>query len=86
MLQVALVANEHNNDVGVSVVAEFLQPPSDVDVGRMLGDVVDQQSTDGTSVITKGWRRIRELQFTYGIGASGSLMGTYAEVMARYRS
>ena len=42
VLEIALVADEHNDDVRVGVVAELLQPPRDVDVRRMLGDVVDE--------------------------------------------
>ena len=52
MLQIALVPDEHDDDVRVRVVAELLQPPRDVDVRRMLGDVVDEQRTDGATVIS----------------------------------
>ena len=58
MLQIALVADEHDDDVRVGVVTELLQPPRDVDVRRMLGDVVDEQRTDGTPVVS-GYRGMR---------------------------
>ena len=32
MLQVALVPNQHDDDVGVSVVSKLFEPSSDVDV------------------------------------------------------
>ena len=60
MLEIALVADEHDDDVRVGVVTELLQPPRDVDVRRMLGDVVDEQCTDGTPVIS-GYRGERHI-------------------------
>ena len=52
MLQIALVPDEHDDDVGVGVVTKFLQPPCYVDIGRMLCDVINEQSTDGASVVS----------------------------------
>lgn len=58
MFQIALVTNEHDNDVRVGVVSEFLEPSSDVDVGGLLGNVVDQESSNRSSVVTD-WSRCR---------------------------
>ena len=52
VLQIALIPDEHDNDVGVGVVTKFLQPPCYVDIGRMLCDVINEQSTDGASVVS----------------------------------
>jgi len=51
--QIALVSNEHDNDVGVGMVPELLQPPGDVVVGLVLADVVDEQSTNGTAIVRR---------------------------------
>ena len=55
--QVALVADEHDDNVRVGMVAELLEPAGDVDVGGVLCDVVDEQSPDGTAVVAVGERR-----------------------------
>ena len=54
MSQIALVTNKHNDDIGVGVVTEFLQPAGNVVVGLVLADVVDQQGSDGTTVVSRG--------------------------------
>lgn len=51
MLQITLVSHKHDDDVRVGVVPELLQPPRDVGVRRMLGDIVDQQRTHSTAVV-----------------------------------
>lgn len=53
MLQIALVSHEHDDYVGVGVIAQFLQPPCNVDVGCVFGDVVDQEGTNCTSVVAR---------------------------------
>jgi hypothetical protein len=63
MLQIALVADEHDDNVGVCVVAKLLEPSLDVGVRWLLGDVVHQEGSDGASVVTEevgrkeGWAR-----------------------------
>ncbi len=52
MLQIALVPNQHDYDVRVGVVSEFLQPPRYVDVSSMLGDIVDKQGSHSSAVVT----------------------------------
>lgn len=51
MLQVALVANEHNNNVRIGMVAEFLEPAGNVGVRRVLGNIIDEESADRTAVV-----------------------------------
>jgi hypothetical protein len=50
MLQVALVSDEHDDDVRVCVIPKLLQPPYRVDVRRMVRNIVHQQSPGGTTV------------------------------------
>lgn len=54
MPQIALVSNQHDDDVRVCMVPQLLQPPSDVLVRLVLADVVDEQRTDGASVVCGG--------------------------------
>lgn len=54
MSQIALVSDQHDDDVGVGMVAEFLQPPVDVVVGLVLADIVDKEGPDGTTVVGGG--------------------------------
>lgn len=54
VLQIALVSDEHDDDVLIGVIPQFLEPSSNVLVCCMLGDVVDQQCADGTSVVGRG--------------------------------
>ena len=51
MSQIALVSNQHDHDVCIRMVAQLLQPSSDVVIGLMLADIVDQQCSDCASVI-----------------------------------
>jgi hypothetical protein len=51
MLQVALVSDEHDDDVRVCVIPKLLQPSHDVDVCPMFRNIVHQQSPDGTTVV-----------------------------------
>ena len=54
MLQIALVPHEHNDNVGVGVVAELLQPALNILVCRVLGNVVYEKSADGAAVVCRG--------------------------------
>lgn len=51
MSQIRFVSNEHDDDVGVGVVTKFLEPSSCVDVGLMLRDVVDKETSNRSSVV-----------------------------------
>ena len=52
MLQIALVADQHDDNVRVRVVAQLLQPPCYVLVRLMLRDVVHQQRAYRSSVVS----------------------------------
>jgi len=54
--QVALVAHQHDDDVGISVVLQLLQPALGVLVRQVLGDVVDEQSSHRSPVVPGGRR------------------------------
>ena len=56
--QVRLVANEHNDDVGIGVVAKLPKPAFDVLVCQVLRDVVDEKSTDGAAVIPETGKKL----------------------------
>jgi hypothetical protein len=52
--QIALVSDQHDDNVGIGVVPELLQPSRDVLVGLVLADIVDEEGTDGTTVVGRG--------------------------------
>lgn len=54
MPQIALVAHQHNHNIRVRMISEFLQPPCHVLVGLVLADVVDEQRADGAAVVGRG--------------------------------
>mmetsp|Transcript_803 Transcript_803/g.1763 ORF Transcript_803/g.1763 Transcript_803/m.1763 type:complete len:161 (-) Transcript_803:18-500(-) len=54
MPQIGLVPYEHNDDVGLGVVPELLEPALHVLKGAVLGNVIDEQSTDGAAVVGGG--------------------------------
>lgn len=51
MPQVRLVADEHDDNVRVCMIPELLEPSADIDVARVLGDVVDEQGTHRSTVV-----------------------------------
>lgn len=51
MSQITLVADEHDDDIRVRMVAQFFQPPGNVLVRLVLADIVDKQCADGTSIV-----------------------------------
>ena len=63
------------------MVTELLQPPRYVDVCRVLGDVVDEECTDGATVVPgmDDPRSERPAKEVLGDGHRA----TYAAVMAR---
>ena len=71
MLQIALVADEHDDDVRVRVVAELLEPSGDVHVRAVLRDVVHEQRADGSAVVARG-RRKEFSAWEEGMGAGGN--------------
>lgn len=51
MPQIALVSDQHNDDVGVGMVAQLLEPPGDILVGLVLADIVNEKGTDSATVV-----------------------------------
>ena len=54
VLEIALVADEHDDDVRVRVVAQLLQPALRVLVRAALRDVVHEERADRAAVVPKG--------------------------------
>lgn len=51
MSQIALVSHQHDNNVRIGVVPQFLKPSCDILVGLVLADIVYEQGADGSSVV-----------------------------------
>lgn len=51
MSQIALVTDQHDDDVTVGVVPQLLEPPGDIFVGLVLADIVDQQCSNSSAVV-----------------------------------
>ena len=52
--QIALVTDKHDNNVGVGVVPQLLQPPVDILVGLVLADIVHEEGTDSAAIVGRG--------------------------------
>lgn len=53
MLEIALVADEHDDNVGVCVVLELFKPTLDIVKCGLFGDVIDEQGADCAAVISR---------------------------------
>lgn len=83
MLEIALVPDKHDDNVGVCVVSELLQPPVHVLVCGVLGNVVDEESPYSTSVVAGEQAPISIRKRRVPMQPPSP---SYAEVIARYRS
>jgi len=54
MPQIALVTDQHDNNVGVGMVAQLLQPSCYVLICLVLADVVDKQRSYSATVVCRG--------------------------------
>jgi hypothetical protein len=54
VLEITLVADKHDDNVGVGVVPELLEPAGHVLVRRVLGNVIDEQRADRSAVVRRG--------------------------------
>jgi hypothetical protein len=54
MPQIALVTDQHNDNVRVGVVAQLLQPSCDVLVCLVLADVINEQRSHRAAVVCGG--------------------------------
>jgi len=55
MLQIALVADEHDGHVGVAILPRLLQPSSEVVEAFSAGDVIHKQCPGGGDEVVMGW-------------------------------
>jgi hypothetical protein len=53
MLQIALVSDKHDNDVRIRMIPQLLQPPRNIDIGCVFGNIVNEQCADSTTVISE---------------------------------
>lgn len=53
MSQIALVSDQHDDDVGVGMISQLLQPAGDVLISLVLADVVHEQCANGASVVCR---------------------------------
>lgn len=53
VLEIRLVADEHDDEVSVGVVFELLQPPLDILKSALLRNVVYEQRADGAAVVRR---------------------------------
>ena len=58
MSEVGLVAHQHDDDVGIGMITELAKPAFDILVRQMLGNVVDQESSDSTTVVPEMTSRL----------------------------
>jgi predicted phosphodiesterase len=75
MLQIALVADQHDDNVRVGMIAQLLQPPRNVDIRCVFGDIIYQKRSDCAAVVPG--TRLDSEQEMVGTGH------THAEVIAR---
>ena len=54
MSQIALISDQHDDNVRVGVVPQLFQPPVHILVGLVLADIINQEGTDGTTVVGRG--------------------------------
>ena len=52
--QIALLAHQHDNDVAFSVVTQLLQPALHIVLCQVLGNVIPQQRTQCTVIVSRG--------------------------------
>lgn len=52
--QIALVTNQHDDDIGIGVVSQLLKPTVDILVGLVLADIIDKEGTDSATVVGRG--------------------------------
>lgn len=58
MTQITFVADEHYHNIRVSMISQLAQPSLDILIGKMLGDVIDEQCAHRTAIIGAGDRAI----------------------------
>lgn len=56
--QIALISDQHDDDVGIGVIPQLLQPPVDIFVGLMFANIVNEESADRATVVGRGNRPV----------------------------
>jgi len=51
MSQITLVTDQHDDDIGVGMIAQLLQPPGHVLVCLVLADVVNKQRPNSAAIV-----------------------------------
>lgn len=54
MPQIALVSHQHDDNICIGVIPQLFEPSCDVLVCLVLADVIDEQRSDGTSIVSRG--------------------------------
>jgi hypothetical protein len=54
MPQIALVAHQHNHNIRVGMIPQLLQPPRHILVRLVFADIVHEQRTHSTTVVSGG--------------------------------
>lgn len=54
MPQIALVSDQHNDNIGISMIPKLLEPSCHILVGLVLADIVDEESSHCATVIGGG--------------------------------
>ena len=80
MLQITLVSDKHDDSIRIRMVAQFLEPPINVGVGWLFGDVIDKKRAYRTAVVTAISVVISGVTW---VMASENGTNTHADVMAR---
>lgn len=54
MAQIALVSDQHDDDIGIGVVPQLLQPSRDVLVCLVFANIIDEEGPHGASIVGRG--------------------------------
>ncbi|KVH94638.1 hypothetical protein Ccrd_003276 [Cynara cardunculus var. scolymus] len=58
MVQVRLVSNHHDDNIGVCVVSQLTQPPLDIVEGLPFGYIIYEKGPNRTSIVCTGYRSV----------------------------
>ena len=54
MLQIALVSDQHDNDIAVCMIPQLLQPPRHILIRLVLADVVNEKCSNSAAIVRRG--------------------------------
>lgn len=58
MFQIGFVSNQHDDNVSISVISQFLKPSADIVECNWFGHIVDKKSTKSTAIVGAGDRSV----------------------------